>query len=130
MIGCVRSSSVEQPYLKTSGVVGAYDWFVFSESSISTARDFHGGRRFRRGPPDPNPPTFEQPAFQKRYGLEENEYRMEVADAESLGGRNVHCFARTTGLQAGTIGLTMASVKIYCRTTWSRSWYVEEGCEY
>jgi hypothetical protein len=43
MIGCVRSSSVEQPYLETSGVVGAYDWFVFSESSISTARDFYGG---------------------------------------------------------------------------------------
>ncbi|KAI0392205.1 hypothetical protein F5Y17DRAFT_478036 [Xylariaceae sp. FL0594] len=49
---------------------------------------------------------------------------VEVAPAKSLPGLDVQCMARTSGCQAGRILPTMASVKIYGRTSPSHSYQV------
>ncbi|KAI1818854.1 hypothetical protein GGS20DRAFT_574091 [Poronia punctata] len=49
---------------------------------------------------------------------------VEVAPAKSLPGLDVQCMARTSGCQAGRILPTLASVKIYGRTSPSHSYQV------
>jgi hypothetical protein len=130
-LGYIHASSGIRRW-KRHGILHEVDWALIKidPERLQPYNVVSGGWRFRRGPPDRDPPPLEQPAFQKHYGLEENEYPTEVADADSLGGKAVHCFARTTGLQGGTIGLTMGSVRIYQRKTKSKSWYVDGGCKY
>jgi hypothetical protein len=69
----------------------------------------------------------EQPVTRRHYTADEDEYPNGVASATSLGGLNVHCFGRTTGLQGGMVGHAMSSVRIYRRKTFSRSWHVAGG---
>jgi hypothetical protein len=69
----------------------------------------------------------EQPVDRRHYSPEEDEYPNGVADADNLGGKSVHCFGRTTGLQGGMINPAMSSVRIYHRKTFSRSWAVSGG---
>lgn len=59
--------------------------------------------------------------------LKPNSYPTQIAKQESMAERDVHCMARTTGLQNGRIRGDLASVKIQGRMTPSESWQVSGG---
>jgi hypothetical protein len=90
-----------------------------------------GGRRFCIRPMAPDQQQIakllQEPVDRRHYSPEEDEYPNGVASADNLGGMNVHCFGRTTGLQGGMINPAMSSVRIYRRKTFSRSWSVAGG---
>jgi hypothetical protein len=116
---------------RRDGIVHEIDWALIkvNPDRLQPFNVVQGGKRFRFGKM-PDPPPLYEPVSRRHYTPEEDEYPMEVADADSLGGLNVHCFGRTTGLQGGMIGRQMASVRFYGRKTFSRSWYVAGGCKY
>ncbi|TID20490.1 hypothetical protein E6O75_ATG05254 [Venturia nashicola] len=58
---------------------------------------------------------------------DDDEYPVHVAKTEELGSLHVHCFGRTSGLQTGVISEAMSSVRIYQRSSFSRSWNVIGG---
>lgn len=58
---------------------------------------------------------------------DDDEYPVRVAKTEELGSLHVHCFGRTSGLQTGVISEAMSSVRIYQRSSFSRSWNVIGG---
>lgn len=57
-------------------------------------------------------------------GRREGEYPLSVAPTRDLNGLDVHCMARTSGLQSGRILPGMVIVKIYGRQTPSSSYQV------
>ncbi|RDI86901.1 hypothetical protein Vi05172_g3311 [Venturia inaequalis] len=58
---------------------------------------------------------------------DDDEYPVRVAKTEELGSLHVHCFGRTSGLQNGVISEAMSSVRIYQRSSFSRSWNIIGG---
>jgi hypothetical protein len=112
------------------GIVHEIDWALIEidPDRLQPWNIVQGGQRFRLRK-ELNPPPIKEPVDRRRYTPEEDEYPMEVADADSLGELNVHCFGRTTGLQGGKINPKMSSVRIYHRETYSRSWTVAGGCK-
>lgn len=58
------------------------------------------------------------------YGACEDLYPVGVQPNEKLGGLQVHCVGRTSGLSEGVITRKMSFVKIHGRTTFSASWAV------
>ncbi|QDS69181.1 hypothetical protein FKW77_000010 [Venturia effusa] len=58
---------------------------------------------------------------------DDDEYPVRIAKTEELGSLHVHCFGRTSGLQTGVISEAMSSVRIYQRSSFSRSWNVVGG---
>ena len=60
----------------------------------------------------------------KRFCLEADQYPVAVAPCSDLSDLNVHCMARTSGLQTGRILPGMVIVKIYGRQTPSSSYQV------
>jgi hypothetical protein len=115
---------------KRRGILHEIDWALIKidPDRLQPWNIVQGGRRFRSGK-ELNPPPTKEPVDRRHYTPEEDEYPMEVADADSLGELNVHCFGRTTGLQGGKIGPAMVSVRMYHRETFSRSWFVTGGCK-
>lgn len=60
----------------------------------------------------------------KRFGVNADQYPLTVASSTDLSDLNVHCMARTSGLQTGRILPGMVIVKIYGRQTPSSSYQV------
>ncbi|KAH7092481.1 hypothetical protein FB567DRAFT_614468 [Paraphoma chrysanthemicola] len=118
---------------RRKGILHEIDWALIKidEQRLQPYNVVQGGRRFgfKRQSDEERPPLLE-PYSRRHYKAEEDEYPTEVASADRLGGMNVHCFGRTTGLQGGVIGASMNSVRIYRRETFSKSWHVAGGCEY
>jgi hypothetical protein len=109
------------------------DWALIKirDDRLQPYNVVQGGRRFHANPMSAmEPPKLEQPVDRRHYTPEEDEYPVEVANADSLGGLNVHCFGRTTGLQGGMIGESLTSVRIYRRKTFSKSWSVAGSCKW
>jgi hypothetical protein len=131
-LGHVHASSGIRRW-KRAGIVHEIDWALLklNETRLQPFNICQGGRRFCFGSMKPDQRTIasklEQPVDRRHYAPEEDEYPNGVADADNLGGKNVHCFGRTTGLQGGMINPAMSSVRIYHRKTFSRSWSVAGG---
>jgi hypothetical protein len=131
-LGHVHASSGIRRW-KRDGVVHEIDWALLklNENRLQPYNLVQGGRRFCFGTMKPDQreisTKLELPVNRRHYTQEEDEYPNGVASADSLGGLNVHCFGRTTGLQGGMVGAAMSSVRIYRRKTFSRSWHVAGG---
>jgi hypothetical protein len=109
------------------------DWALIKirDDRLQPYNVVQGGRRFHANPISAmEPPKLEQPVDRHHYTPEEDEYPVEVANADSLGDLEVHCFGRTTGLQGGVIGRSMMFVRINHRGSFSRSWYVAGSCKW
>tara|TARA_R110002003_G_scaffold49_3_gene4343 strand:+ start:4790 stop:6883 length:2094 start_codon:yes stop_codon:yes gene_type:complete len=131
-LGHVHASSGIRRW-KRAGIVHEIDWALLklNESRMQPYNICQGGRRFCLRSMEPDQQLIAQklkePIDRRYYSPEEDEYPNGVAKADSLGGMNVHCFGRTTGLQGGMINPAMSSVRIYRRKTFSRSWSVAGG---
>jgi hypothetical protein len=119
---------------KRDGITHEIDWALLklNEERLQPYNLVQGGRRFcvnRTVAPDQREIStkLEEPINRRHYAPEEDEYPNGVASSDKLGGLNVHCFGRTTGLQGGMVGAAMSSLRIYKRKTFSRSWYVMGG---
>jgi hypothetical protein len=118
---------------RRNGILHEIDWALIKilDNRLQPYNVVQGGRRFHANPMSVlKPPTLKQPVDRRHYTPEEDEYPVEVANADSLGGLNVHCFGRTTGLQGGMIGESLTSVRIYRRKTFSKSWFVAGSCKW
>ncbi|KAH7377753.1 hypothetical protein BKA66DRAFT_156338 [Pyrenochaeta sp. MPI-SDFR-AT-0127] len=131
-LGHVHASSGIRRW-ERDGILHEIDWALLklNEDRLQPYNICQGGRRFCFGSMASEQKAIalklEQPVNRRHYSPEEDEYPNGVASADSLGGLNVHCFGRTTGLQGGMISPTMSAVRIYRRKTFSRSWSVAGG---
>lgn len=125
-LGHVHASSGIRRWTR-NGVVHEIDWALLKleETRLQPFNLIQGGKRFRGADGAPTMcPKLLEPVCRQLYGANEDEYPCQVAKAEELGGLKVHCFARTSGLQGGVVGMAMSSVRIYRRRSFSRSWHV------
>ncbi|PVI01540.1 hypothetical protein DM02DRAFT_591029 [Periconia macrospinosa] len=132
-LGHVHASSGIRRW-KKDGIVHEIDWALLkiSEERLQPYNLVQGGRRFcinRQIEHDQREIStkLEHPVSRRHYKPDEDEYPNGVVRANSLGGLNVHCFGRTTGLQGGMVGPAMSSVRIYRRKSFARSWHVAGG---
>lgn len=131
-LGHVHASSGIRRW-KRDGVLHEIDWALLklNDDRMQPYNVCQGGRRFAFGSMKPDQrqisSKLEEPVNRRHYQPGEDEYPNGVASADSLGGLNVHCFGRTTGLQGGMVGQAMSSVRIYRRKSFSRSWHVAGG---
>ncbi|KAL5118668.1 hypothetical protein ACEQ8H_003345 [Pleosporales sp. CAS-2024a] len=131
-LGHVHASSGIRRW-KRAGIVHEIDWALLklNDTRLQPYNICQGGRRFcfRSMEPDQEAiaAQLKQPVDRRHYTPEEDEYPNGVANSDTLGGMNVHCFGRTTGLQGGMVNPAMSSVRIYRRKTFSRSWSVAGG---
>ncbi|KAF2114018.1 hypothetical protein BDV96DRAFT_522625 [Lophiotrema nucula] len=132
-LGYVHASSGIRRW-KRDGIVHEIDWALLklNDERLQPYNLVQGGRRFcfsRTMEQDQQDilAKLEHPICRSQYAQEEDEYPNGIATADRLGGMNVHCFGRTTGLQGGMVGAVMSSVRIYRRKTFSRSWHVVGG---
>jgi hypothetical protein len=131
-LGHVHASSGIRRW-KRAGIVHEIDWALLklNENRLQPYNICQGGRQFCLRPMEPEQQfiakQLQEPVDRRHYRPEEDEYPNGVANADALGGMNVHCFGRTTGLQGGMINPAMSSVRIYHRKTFSRSWSVAGG---
>jgi len=88
------------------GTVHEIDWalFEFSEHRLPSKNHIHNGSRYCKE--------------------KEGRYPLSIAASTDLANLNVHCMARTSGLQSGRILPGMVVVKIYGRQTPSSSFQV------
>lgn len=132
-LGYVHASSGIRRW-KRDGILHEIDWALLKlkEERLQPYNLVQGGRRFgvnhtvERDQRDISS-KLEHPIDRRHYTADEDEYPNGVTSADRLGGLNVHCFGRTTGLQGGMVGSAMSSVRIYRRKTFSRSWHVTGG---
>ncbi|KAF2631542.1 hypothetical protein BU25DRAFT_407195 [Macroventuria anomochaeta] len=131
-LGYVHASSGIRRW-KRDGILHEIDWALLklNDDRVQPYNVCQGGRRFAFGSMKPDQreisSKLEEPVNRRHYQPGEDEYPNGVASADSLGGLNVHCFGRTTGLQGGMVGQAMSSVRIYRRKSFSRSWHVAGG---
>ncbi|KAJ4356999.1 hypothetical protein N0V95_002871 [Ascochyta clinopodiicola] len=131
-LGHVHASSGIRRW-KRDGILHEIDWALLklNDERMQPYNVCQGGRRFAFGSMKPDQreisSKLEEPVNRRHYQPGEDEYPNGVASADSLGGLNVHCFGRTTGLQGGMVGHAMSSVRIYRRKSFSRSWHVAGG---
>lgn len=131
-LGHVHASSGIRRW-KRDGILHEIDWALLklNDDRMQPYNICQGGRRFAFGSMKPDQreisSKLEEPVNRRHYHSGEDEYPNGVASADELGGLNVHCFGRTTGLQGGMIGQAMSSVRIYRRKSFSRSWHVAGG---
>ncbi|RAR10551.1 ATP binding protein [Stemphylium lycopersici] len=128
-LGHVHASSGIRRW-KRDGILHEIDWALLKlkDDRLQPYNICQGGRRFCIGNMTPEQRAIASklttPVDRRQYRPEEDEYPNGVAPASSLGGLNVHCFGRTTGLQGGMISSVMSAVRIYHRKSFSRSWHV------
>lgn len=131
-LGYVHASSGIRRW-KRDGILHEIDWALLKLNGdrMQPYNICQGGRRFAFGAMKPDQreisSKLEEPVNRRHYNPSEDEYPNGIASADALGGLNVHCFGRTTGLQGGMIGQAMSSVRIYRRKSFSRSWHVTGG---
>ena len=128
-LGHVHASSGIRRWNR-NGILHEIDWALLklNKDRLQPYNICQGGRRFCLGAPNPLQRAIasklEKPVNRRKYTADEDEYPNGVAPASELGGMNVHCFGRTTGLQGGMISSVMSAVRIYHRKSFSRSWHV------
>ncbi|KAF2263261.1 hypothetical protein CC78DRAFT_534141 [Lojkania enalia] len=129
-LGYVHASSGIRRW-KRDGIVHEIDWALLKlkNERLQPYNLVQGGRNFslnRTMEQDQQAilGKLEKPVCRRLYTEAEDEYPNGIAKANTLGGMQVHCFGRTTGLQGGMVGAVMSSVRIYRRKTFSRSWHV------
>ena len=131
-LGHVHASSGIRRW-RRDGILHEIDWALLklNDDRMQPYNVCQGGRRFAFGTMKPDQREIsiklEEPVNRRHYQPGEDEYPNGIASADSLGGLNVHCFGRTTGLQGGMVGQAMSSVRIYRRKSFSRSWHVAGG---
>lgn len=132
-LGHVHASSGIRRW-KRDGILHEIDWALLklNEDRLQPYNICQGGRRFCINGDMTHEQRIiasklEEPVNRRHYRPEEDEYPNGIAPASSLGGLNVHCFGRTTGLQGGMISSVMSAVRIYRRKSFSRSWHVAGG---
>lgn len=131
-LGHIHASSGIRRW-RRDGILHEIDWALLklNDDRMQPYNVCQGGRRFAFGSMKPDQREIsiklEEPVNRRHYNPNEDEYPNGVAAADSLGGLNVHCFGRTTGLQGGMVGQAMSSVRIYRRKSFSRSWHVAGG---
>lgn len=127
-LGRVHASSGIRRWNR-NGVVHEIDWALLklNPDRLQPYNLVQGGRRFCPNTEPELCPKLIEPICRRYYRPEEDEYPSQVASVDGLGGLGVHCFGRTSGLKGGVVGMTMSSVRIYRRKTFSRSWHVVGG---
>lgn len=123
-LGHVHASSGIRRW-KRQGVKHEIDWALFklNKERLQPFNLIQGGRRFCRLS-DRSVPKLVQPICRRNYTADEDLYPKDIMREEDLSAAAVHCFGRTSGLQAGTISPARSSVRIHQRKTFSRSWHV------
>ncbi|CAE7015576.1 HeLo domain containing protein [Pyrenophora teres f. teres] len=131
-LGHVHASSGIRRWNR-EGILHEIDWALLKldKDRLQPYNICQGGRRFCPPSTGPMPPSqraiaakLASPVNRRKYTADEDEYPNGIAPAAELGGMNVHCFGRTTGLQGGMVSSTMSAVRIYHRKSFSRSWHV------
>jgi hypothetical protein len=118
-LGHIHASSGIRRW-RYEGILHEMDWALINikPDRLQPWNIVRGGQRFRTSKDIIQPPIKEPMHV-------EDEFPMEVADADSLGGLDVHCFGRTTGLRNGKIDPKMSMVKFHRRKNSSISWTVK-----
>ncbi|KAF2673760.1 hypothetical protein BT63DRAFT_368139 [Microthyrium microscopicum] len=110
------------------GVLHEIDWALLklNKDRLQPCNLIQGGKRYCRKRSDVRDVSSRlvEPVNRGGYQPDEDEFPTQVAKSEQLSNLSVHCFGRTSGLQGGVIGNAMASVRIYKRRSFSRSWFV------
>ena len=116
------------------GILHEIDWALLKikPERLQPYNLVQGGRRFcQRASWDAAHPIqrdiarkLSEPVHRRHYTAREDEFPNRVAAADELAGLRVHCFGRTSGLKGGVVGSALSSVRIYRRTSFSRSWPV------
>ncbi len=111
-LGNIHASSGIRRW-KRDGIKHEIDWALikFSDHRIQHHNVVKGGRRYC-GRKDSDG------------SANEDFYPHRVAAMDELGGLEVHCLGRTSGLQGGTISPAMSLVKFHGRNSSSLSWHV------
>lgn len=111
---------------KRKGIVHEIDWALLKidEDRLQPFNLVQGGKKYFPEAGIKFHPKLLDPICRGQYKAEDDEYPNQIARAEELGSLKVHCFGRTSGLQEGTVGPAMSSVRIYRRRSFSRSWHV------
>lgn len=117
---------------KRKGVKHEIDWALLKldEHRLQPYNLVQGGKRHLANPPHllSRTPKFVEPICRGSvFKPDDDEYPVQIAKTEELGSLHVHCFGRTSGLQTGVISEAMSSVRIYQRSSFSRSWNVIGG---
>ncbi|KAJ9666187.1 hypothetical protein H2201_003621 [Coniosporium apollinis] len=125
-LGYVHASSGIRRWTR-NGVKHEIDWALFKldDERLQPYNLVQGGKRYC---PNGGPklcPKLEKPICRGvAYSPDEDEYPIQLAKAEQLGGLKVHCLGRTSGLQEGVVSPTMSWVRFYGRRSFSWSWHV------
>ena len=112
-----------------NGVVHEVDWSLFEllENRLQPCNLVPGGKRYYKRTRRPNSVDLREPVCRLGCRSEEDEYPVEAANSDNLGGLRVHCLGRTSGLRGGVVGRAMSLVRVYQRQSFSRSWHVVGG---
>ncbi|KZF21693.1 hypothetical protein L228DRAFT_239646 [Xylona heveae TC161] len=124
-LGYVHASSGSRR-LKQGGIHHEIDWALLKlhEERLQPFNLVQGGKRYARKGGCQSRPTLRDPVCRNNYHPEEDLYPVEVAGMNDLGGKEVHCFGRTSGLQQGVINPAMSALKLNGRLTFSHSFHV------
>jgi len=127
-LGCVHASSGIRR-LTRNKIPHEIDWCLMrlDNERLQPYNLVQGGKKHLSNPQMsycPSPKLLEPVSRGVVYKPEDDEYPVRIAKTEELGNLRVHCFGRTSGLQGGIIGEAMSSVRIYRRSSFSRSWHV------
>jgi hypothetical protein len=127
-LGCVHASSGIRR-LTRNKIPHEIDWCLMKldNERLQPYNLVQGGKKHLSNPQMsycPSPKLLEPVSRGVVYKPEDDEYPVRIAKTEELGNLRVHCFGRTSGLQGGIIGEAMSSVRIYRRSSFSRSWHV------
>ena len=124
-LGYVHASSGIRRWTRR-GIVHEIDWALLKidQDRLQPFNLVQGGKKYYPAAGTKFRPKLVEPICRGQYKAEDDEYPNQIAKSEELGNLKVHCFGRTSGLQGGTVGPAMSSVRIYRRRSFSRSWHV------
>ena len=111
------------------GIVHEIDWSLFrlDDERLQPCNLIPGGKKYFKRAKPPGSVEIRDPVCRMNYRPEDDEYPIEAANSDALGGLRVHCLGRTSGLRGGVIGPAMSLVRVYQRQSFSRSWHVVGG---
>ncbi|KAF2758853.1 hypothetical protein EJ05DRAFT_463504 [Pseudovirgaria hyperparasitica] len=127
-LGHVHASSGVRRWTQ-NGIVHEIDWALLKlkDDRLQPFNLVQGGGRYYTKRDTKGGPQLRDPVCRRNFTPEEDEYPSEVAGSKDIGGLNVHCFGRTSGLKGGVTGYVMSSVRVYQRRSFSKSWSVVGG---
>jgi hypothetical protein len=128
-LGCIHASSGIRRW-KRDSTTHEIDWALLKvdDGRLQPHNLVQGGRRYcRNGNATPARPLRQPVCRQLGFEQHEDLFPNKVAGVDELGGLEVHCVGRTSGLRNGVISPAMSSVRVKGRRTASRSWHVLGG---